>query len=181
MKKYQYDYFREIEKFSKQCLKESEIISSVINRKKNIILQDDTTGTLQYLTEKLRTEYFTPIEREDIYLLASIIHRLNISLKMLCKTLKEKNVFSSEIKLISDNIHSALQENNNCINHIIKNDKTNTYNSAFKSMKTAEKGLLLCKSSDYSNYTETNFLTEKCLWLCIEFSDAIIYTQIKNS
>lgn len=175
------DYLKELEKFSKLCL---SAVGDLIGNQNNVFqtdIENDNTNHLQKLTDKLRSEYFTPIEREDIYALATNLNDLYLSLLSLNTCVKRNFFFSTNLTMISDFLYSSVQEIDNTIKILLKFPKNDIYNSAFTIKK------LTNNASDYiqneiQNYNNELILSVKeCLFNCSSFSDLIIYIYLKNT
>lgn len=181
MKKSKPDYFRIIENISKCCLSECENISSIINNRITKEINISSTDELISLTDILRKEYLTPIEREDLFSIASCLHKIDFSLKTACSDLKRRNDSSAEVSITLNSVFSTVTQIDNCIKNISANNKPEVYTCAFNAIRCAEKGLFVASDTSKDNYSKVIISLQRCLYFCRDTADRIIYIYLKNS
>lgn len=181
MKKEKTDYFKELEKFSSGCMHEAENFLKICSRQNPLNNVNDSISELRNLTVLLKKEYFTPIERDDIYLLACTLSDIELSIKRLNSAALQSVKLPTEIMTLSNFLYSSAEKINETVKLLSEFPKSDIYTLIFEVKKTAERALNFAKNILQSNFCAITESFKDCIRKCAEFSDRMIYIHLKNT
>lgn len=141
----------------------------------------DSIKELQCLTFKLKKEYFTPIEREDIYLLAVGLSNLHSTLNNLNTFEFQSNIHPAEILTLSNFLYSATEIINETVKSLSKFPKSDIFDSIFKIKELTEKAVKLAQNELQSKFEKKKQLIIDCINQCNIFADKLMYIYLKNT
>lgn len=172
------DYFKDLEKFSIRCSNAADKLLQIIDKNEHNDDLNASANCLKTLTDSLRSEYFTPIEREDIYAIATTLNNLYLSLERLNSCAVRMLFFSPEMNILPGLLHSTVKEINNTVKILSQSPKNQIYNSAFNIKDMANKAIDHIRNNHNDDLTLS---VKECMTCCSAFSDVIIYIYLKNA
>lgn len=197
-KKKKNNYFAEMERIAASASAHAEAFyeltknGGLASPAKNINVRE----MLQELTESLQKEYFTPLEREDILMLASCLVTLCEKTQELFCFASDSNLccFSREMTSLSSFLYEAIENIRLFVKDLEDFPKTKDFHTFFETQQQlvdkfktafseAYKAFLL-QSRPYAVTISLHAVLERlreCMDCCREFSDFARYTLLKNS
>lgn len=179
MKKAKTDYIKELENFSSYCLYEAENFNHTVNHQKKNEIVFHFIDELQNLTEHIKNEYFTPIEREDIFMIATSLSDLYLSLRRLNSVSSLNSFYPSEIVTLSNFLLSAIEKINEAIKMLNNIQKNDICGLLFEILKLSDKTYKYTKKI-YESEQTTQLLSD-CFIKCEMLARKLIGVYLKNT
>ncbi len=151
---------------------------------------------LQKLTERLQKEYFTPLEREDMLMLASCLVTLCEKTQELFRFAYDSNLccFSREMTSLSDFLYESIENIRNFIKSLEDFPKRKDFHTFFEKQQVFAENFKTAFSEAYKTVLQQNRpyavmislhavleRLRECMDGCRRFSDFARYTLLKNS
>lgn len=197
-KKKKNNYFSEMERIAASASAHAEAFCELTKNgglaspAKNINVRE----MLQELTENLQKEYFTPLEREDILMLASCLVTLCEKTQELFCFASDSNLccFSREMTSLSSFLYEAIENIRSFVIRLADFPKTKDFHDFFETQQQLADHFKTAFSEAYKAVLQQNRpctatislhavleRLRKCIDCCREFSDFARYTLLKNS
>lgn len=186
-KHYKTDYFDKMKQLTTICCDNISIAQKIISSEHSATEKNAVTGKniFQRIRICLEKDFFTPFEREDIFIISSKLSELSENTQLLCVYSEQTDVFS-----ITSDLRTLIE----CLNNIAaliftiitrlseypkQGDLTVFFNKTEQYQYDFQKKFFNC-----SAHTKNNalfLLADECAKNCKEITVLIQYTLIKNS
>lgn len=185
-KRYKTDYFRDMILLAKESaenltLAEKNITSGHFISHSKI---SDTSCSVQKIRINLEKDYFTPLEREDIFSICCHLYEMNeySSILYACSREKDSFIFSAEMVSLTQTLKFLTEKIFEIITALAKYPKHNDLTSIFTEIEKQSAAFrqMLC-SAQKRTYNYIFTVMEKCAESCHSAALHIQYVLIKNS